>query len=97
MDQGRVHRKGTFDQLNWVDGLDKEQSSQENFSDINDEKYNDSIESNKSIDSDEESIVNISNVSFSLQGFKSLSNENKKSIDDQLHKTNTKISFDKKN
>ena len=97
MDQGRVHRKGTFDQLNRVDDLNKEQSSKENFSDINDEKYNDSIESNKSIDSDEESIVNISNVSINLQGFKSLSNENKKSIDDQLHKTNTKISFDKKN
>ena len=97
MNQGRVHRKGTFGQLNRVDDLNKEQSSKENFSDINDEKYNDSIESNKSIDSDEESIVNISNVSFNLQGFKSLSNENKKSIDDQLHKTNTKISFDKKN
>ena len=97
MDQGRVHRKGTFDQLNRVDDLEKEQSSKENYSSVDEEKHNDSSESDQSFDSDEESIVNINNVSINLQGIKLLSNENKKSMGDQFHANNIKTSMAKQN
>ena len=97
MDQGRVHRKGTFDQLNRVDDLDKEQSSQENISDINDEKHNDFSESDQSFDSDEESITNINDILINLQGIRSLSNPNKKNVSDQLHANNIKTSMVKQN
>ena len=98
MDQGKIYKRGTFDQLNTNDVLNTHQNDEDDFSKFDEEKYNEiskTDNSDKSLDSDELSILNIQNISIDLGGIRSLSVTKQKSVTTPLNKDDMRISIAK--
>ena len=90
LDQGKIFKTGTFDELHGVDGLKIYQNSQENISITEDENHN-YLESEKSLDFDEESNL-YANNSLNLEAIRPLIYEKQKSMTDRLNTETIKIS-----
>ena len=88
LNQGKIYKRGTFDQLNLAEDSHQSKSNQEILSEFDEE----SSELDESSDSDKLSALNIQNISINLEGIRSLSKVKQRSVTDPLNKNEIKIS-----
>ena len=91
LNQGKIYKRGTFDQLNLVEDSHQSKSNQEILSEFDGEKDEESSELDESSDSDKLSALNIQNISINLEGIRSLSKVKQRSVTDPLNKNEIKI------